>query len=87
MIMSSWPPTSRGAALHEDVADVDAVPRRGVLGVAQEGGVDPGVPEGEGLAVDPDRPVLQRADDVVGGVLQLEQVAAVLAARTVRRRR
>ncbi len=31
---------------------------------------------GEGLAVDADGAVLQRADDVVGGVLELEQVAA-----------
>ncbi len=51
----------------------------GALGVPQEAGVDAGVAEGQGLPVDPDRTVLQRADEVVGGVLQGEQVAAVLA--------
>jgi hypothetical protein len=36
-----------------------------------------------GLAVDLDRSVEQRANDVVGGVLQREQVALVLPAKHV----
>ena len=88
-IMSSWPPTMPrvGRASRRIVADVDAVALGGRLGVAQEAGVDAGVAERERLAVDPHRPVLQRADEVVGGVLQGEQVAAVLPAVAGRRRR
>ena len=67
-------------ALEQDVADVDAVASDGDLGVAQEAGVDAGVAEGERLPVDADGTVLQGADEVVGGVLEGEQVAAVLPA-------
>jgi hypothetical protein len=68
------------ADLHEDVARVDAVGDGGTLGVAQEAGVHTGVAEGEGLAVDLDGTVQQRPDQVVGGVLESEQVAVVLPA-------
>ena len=79
-IMSSWPPTSRRrpSSIRMSRTSTPYV-LGGVLGVAQEAGVDAGVAEGQRLAVDPDRAVLQRADEVVGGVLQREQVAAVLA--------
>src|SRR5207342_3658352 len=63
--------------LQQDRADVDAVALGRRLGVPEERGVDAGITEGEGLAIHADRPVLQRADEVVGGVLQGEQVAAV----------
>ncbi len=43
---------SPAADLEQDVAHVHAVPGGGRLSVAQEAGVDTGVPEGEGLAVD-----------------------------------
>lgn len=48
--------------------------------MAQEAGADAGEAEGEDLAVDLDRAVLQRAYEIVGGVLQGEQVAAVFPA-------
>ena len=36
----------------------------------EEARVHAGVAESEGFAIDADRPVLQRSDDVVGGILQ-----------------
>ena len=80
LLAADEPPAS---ALHEQVAHVYFVAGRGVLGVAQEARVDAGIAERQGLAVDPHRAVLQRSDNVVGGILQLEQVAAVLDARQV----
>jgi hypothetical protein len=68
------------AGLHQQGAHLDAVPRRRRFRVPQEAGVDAGVAQGEGLAVDPHRPVGQRADQVLGRVLEGEQVAAVLPA-------
>lgn len=79
VIMSSWPLTRpRRADLNEDGAGVDAVAAGGGLGMPAEAGVHAGVPEGERLPVDADLAVLQRAYEVVGGVHQGEQVAAVL---------
>src|SRR5574337_1755028 len=72
------------AALHEDVADVYSVPFRRGLRMPEEGRIHTRVSEREGLAVDPHGAVLQRADDVVGGVLEREQIAPVLEARQVR---
>jgi hypothetical protein len=72
------------ADLDEDVAGVQAERLGGAFGVAEEAGADAGVTEGESLAVDLDRPVLQRPDEIVGGVLQGEQVAAVLPPGDVR---
>jgi hypothetical protein len=58
--MSSWSPTRFAASdLEEDGADVDAALGRGAFGVAQQAGVDAGVPEGPPLAVYLDRAVLQ----------------------------
>jgi hypothetical protein len=71
------------AALEQQVADVDAVPLRGDLGVAQERRVHAGVAQRAGLAVHAHGPVLQWPDDVVGGVLELEQVATVLEVHEV----
>ena len=51
------------------------------LGVQQEAGVHAGVAQRQRLAVDPDRPLLQRPDDVVGGIHQREQIAPVLPNR------
>jgi hypothetical protein len=65
------------ADLDEERTYVDAVPLRCGLGVPKEGSVDPGVAEGEGLTVDPNWPVPQRSDQVLGGILECEQVAAV----------
>lgn len=48
--------------------------------MAQEGSVDTGVPEGEGLAVDADGAVLEGSDEVVGGVLEGGETAALLPA-------
>src|SRR5690606_28013663 len=74
------------AALGEDVAYVEVVAGCGGLGVTQERGVHPGIPEGQGLPVHPHRTVLQRPHDVIGGVLQREQVTTVLEPRQVRHR-
>jgi hypothetical protein len=68
------------AGLHQQGAHVDAVLVRGRFRVPQEAGVDARVAERQGLAVDPHRPVVQRADQVLGRVLEREQVAAVLPA-------
>jgi hypothetical protein len=68
------------AGLRQQGADVDAVAARGRFRVPQEAGVDARVAERQGLAVDPHRPVVQRADQVLGRVLEGEQVAAVLPA-------
>ena len=71
-IMSSWPPTSLRRPDLDAGSSRTSTPYRSAarLGVAQEAGVDPGVAERQRLAVDPHRPVLQRADQVVGRVLQ-----------------
>jgi hypothetical protein len=66
--------------LHQQGAHIDAVARRGRFRVPQEAGVDARVANSEGLAVDPHRPVVQRPDQVLGRVLEGEQVAAVLPA-------
>ena len=88
MSRSSWPPTRRRRpASTSSVADLDAVPVGGGFRVPQEAGVDAGVAERQGLPVDPHRPVVQRADQVFGRVLEREQVAAVLPAVEGRRRR
>lgn len=71
------------ADLDQDGAGVQAVPGGGGFGVAEEAGVDAGVAEGEGFAVDPDLAVLEGAYEVVGGVHEREQVAAVLPAHEV----
>ncbi len=52
----------------------------GDLGMAQEGGIDAGIAQRQGLAIHPHRTVLQRADQILGGVHQLEQVAAMVPA-------
>ena len=49
--------------------------------MAQETGVHPGVAKGGCFAVDAHGPALQRADDVVGGILQGVQVASVVSAQ------
>ena len=78
-IRSSCPPTRAPTAhLQKDRAHVDPVLGRGTLGVPQERGVHTGVAKRERLAVDPDRPVPERPDEVVGGILRVEQVAVVL---------
>ncbi len=66
------------SSFEQQCANVDSVALRRSFGVAQEARVHAGVAESEGFAIDADRPVLQRSDDVVGGILQGEQVAAVL---------
>ena len=53
------------ACLLEQRASVDTVAGGGGFGVPQEARVDPGVAEGQRLAVDTDGPVLQRPDQVV----------------------
>src|SRR4051812_48333040 len=74
---------SGGARLDEDAAGVEAVAGGGGLGVAQEAGVDARVAEAQRLAVDADFAVLQGPYEVVGGVHQRKQVAAVLPAHQV----
>src|SRR5690606_26167461 len=60
------------ADLDEDAPHVDAVALRCRLGVPEEARVHPGVPEAEGLSVDPDRTVLDRSHQLLGGVLEGE---------------
>lgn len=72
--------------LDEDRAGVEAVDPGGGFGVPQKARVDPGVSEGECLPVDLDRAVLQGADQIVGRILQTEQVAGVLPAVQIRDR-
>ena len=69
---------------HAPAADLDEHSRadrrrscRRRVGVAQEAGVHAGVAERQRLAVDGHGPVLQRADQLLGGVLQRAEVAAV----------
>ncbi len=66
------------AELDQDGASVEAVRRRGLLGVPQEGGIDAGITERQRFAIDAHRAVLQRAHQVFRRVHQLEQIAAVL---------
>ena len=68
-------------------AGVDIEPSGGRLGVAQEARVHAGVAQGEGLAVDADRTFLQRADQVVGGIFEGVEIAAVLPSPCGWRRR
>ena len=49
----------------------------GLLRMAQEGGIDAGIAEGQGFPVHPHWPVLQWAHQFLGGVHQLEEVAAM----------
>ena len=71
---------SAPAGFEKDGPGVDAVLPCCRFGVAQETGVDARIAEGECLPVDAYGSILQRADEVVGGVLEAEQVAAVLPA-------
>ena len=83
-IMSSCPPTKPAPAdLHQDVAGVEPVGDGGPLGMTEKARVDTGVPQGQRLAVDLHGAILERPDQIVGGVLQGEQVAAVLPAEQV----
>lgn len=50
------------------------------FGVAQEAGVRAGITQRQGLAVDPNRAVLQGTHEVISGVLQGVQVAVVFPA-------
>lgn len=52
--------------------------------MAQEAGVDPGVAECQRFPVDPNRPILHRPDQVVGGILEWVEVAAVVPAQPAR---
>ena len=51
--------------------------------MAQEARIGPRIAEGQRFPVDADRPVLQRADQLLGGVHQRPQVAAVVDPRPV----
>ena len=64
----------------QDLPGVEPVLFGSRFGVTQEARVHAGVAEGEGFPVDLHRTVLQGSDDVVGGVLEGEQVAIVLPA-------
>ena len=72
-IMSSWPPTVLlPAELDQDVARRHAVLGAGALGEQQERRVHAGVAEDQRVAIDADRLVHHRHDDVLGDVHQLE---------------
>src|SRR3990167_7648244 len=73
------------AEFDEDVARIDAMILRSLLGMPEEGGVDAGIAERQGFPVDLNRTVLQRADKVFGGVHHAENIASVLPAFPVRR--
>src|SRR5699024_11593982 len=64
--------------LDEDTSSVQVVTFGGDLCMTQETGVDPRITECEGLAIDSNLPVLERAYQVVRGVHQGEWVAPVL---------
>ena len=57
---------------------IDAIVGARLLGVWEEGGIDPGIPETESFAIDPDRAILKRATKLFGRVHQAVQVAAML---------
>ena len=52
----------------------------GLFGMAQEAGIDPGIAERQGLAIDAHRAVLKRANQILGGVHQGVEIAAVVPA-------
>ena len=68
------------AGLHQQRADLDVVPVGGGFRVPQEAGVDARVAERQGLPVHLHRPLEQRADQVLGRVLEGEQITAMLPA-------
>ena len=53
--------------------------------MAQEGRIDPGIAERQRFAINPHRPVLQRADEIFGGVHQRHDIAAMVPALAVDR--
>ena len=66
-------------------AGIDTEASGGRLGMAQEARVHAGVAQSERLAVDADRTFLQRADQVIGGILEGVEIAAVRPAGWRRR--
>ena len=52
--------------------------------MAQEAGVDPGITQAEGFAINSHRTVLQRPDDIVGGVHQRVEIGAMVPAEALR---
>src|SRR3546814_3620166 len=54
-----------------------------MLGVAEEGRINTSIAQAQGLAIDLNRSVLQRSNEIVGRVHQREQVAAVRPALAI----
>ena len=61
------------------------MPPRRRLGVAKKAGIDPRIAEGERLAIDAHRAVLQRADQIFCRVHQREQIASVRKSGSIQR--
>jgi hypothetical protein len=68
------------AQFHEDVNGPEAVFACGDLGMPQKTRVNPGIAQCKRLAIDPERPILQRTHNVIGRVHQTIQIATVLPA-------
>src|SRR3546814_9951465 len=72
-----------------DVCSSDLIPRIepvvdcGMLGVAEEGRINTSIAQAQGLAIDLNRSVLPRSNEIVGRVHQREQVAAVRPALAI----
>ena len=74
------------AGLLRQGSGVEVIPCRRGLGMPQETGVNARISQGQRLAVDADRSLLQRADQVLGGVFKRVQIAAVRPTQPARRR-
>src|SRR3546814_9857662 len=64
------------AELDEDIPRIEPVVDCGMLGVAEEGRINTSIAQAQGLAIDLNRSVLQRSNEIVGRDHQREQVAA-----------
>src|SRR3546814_2721635 len=71
------------AELDEDIPRIEPVVDCGMLGVAEEGRINTSIAQAQGLAIDLNRSVLQRSNEIVGRVHQREQVAAVRPALAI----
>src|SRR5688572_4111596 len=65
------PDHAPAAELNKNLTRIDAIVRSSLLGMAQEAGVDAGIAERERFPVNANRPILERTDQLLGGVHQL----------------